>query len=128
MGPNRPSRELGFRTSSQAPTSAAPSYPSADVGQVIWAENYKGPSLLPLLLLFLQLFLTPIIQFYPHNSQRRGFYPHHLHLQTRDPKPRRCLDRLRAGPWHRPLAPASAPPPQTDAPLWKPKPQLLLNS
>lgn len=47
MDPTRPFQGLGFMTSSQAPMSAALFYPIAGVGQVIQAENYEGPFLLP---------------------------------------------------------------------------------
>lgn len=116
MGPSRPSRELGFMTSSQAPRSAAPSYPTAGVGQVIWAENYEGPFLLPL------------------SSSTSRPSPHSILTTARDaafilpppftaqrPEAIALPGRAESRPGHRPSAPAS--PPETDAPPWQPKPR-----
>lgn len=57
--PNRPSQRTGFHDL-KSYTSAAPVYPTAGVGRILQPKSYEGPLLLPLSLLFLQLFLTPV--------------------------------------------------------------------
>lgn len=62
-------------TSSQAPTSAAPSYPTAGVVWVIQPENGEGPSPLP-----------PPLSHSVTGLRPHSFHPRHLHFTDQKPE------------------------------------------
>lgn len=99
--PNRPSQRTGFHDLKSDMTSVAPAYPLAAVGRIIQPKGYEGPLLLPLSLLFLQLFLTPVTRFHLHNGQRCSSVLTST-LHTRNPNPKAAWDQAESqAPRHR---------------------------
>lgn len=72
------------------------------MGQVIWAGNYEGP--------FSSSSSNSSSRPAPNSiltTARDAAFILATSIYRPEPRAQRCLDRLRAGPWHRPSAPAA---------------------